>query len=130
MAGAFSVIGDVYKSDVYRLAAYINREREIIPVHTIEKPPSAELRPDQKDSDSLPEYAILDDILYAYIEQNQDVEAIKERVQDAPLVERVIDMVDRAEFKRYQSPPTLRVSQKAFGLGRSMPLVAKKTGIG
>lgn len=130
MAGAFSVIGDVYKSDVYRLAAYINREREIIPVHTIEKPPSAELRPDQKDSDSLPDYAILDDVLYAYIEQNQDIGTIKERVHDAPLVERVIGMVDRAEFKRYQSPPTLRVSQKAFGPGRSMPLVAKKTGFG
>lgn len=128
MAGSLSVIGDVYKTDVYRLAAYINREGEIIPAHTIEKPPSAELRPDQKDSDSLPDYPLLDTILRAYIEDNATVDRIKQAVGEPALVDRVIAMVDRAEFKRYQAPPTLRVSKKAFGPGRSMPLVAKKVG--
>ncbi len=127
MAGAISVIGDVFKTQVFDLARYINREREIIPLNTITKPPSAELRPDQKDSDSLPDYAILDPILHAYIELEKDKDDIKSLAFDAALVERVVTMVDRAEFKRKQGPPVLRVSRKAFGSGRSMPLVAKKS---
>lgn len=126
MAGAISVIGDVFKTDVYRLAEYLNREQEIIPIHTIQKPPSAELRPDQKDSDSLPEYAFLDPVLRAYIEENQPLETIKATYGDAAAVDRIIGLVDRSEFKRYQAPPTLRVSKKAFGSGRSMPLVMRK----
>lgn len=127
MAGSLSVIGDVFKTDVYQLAHYLNRNRELIPLHTISKPPSAELRPDQKDSDSLPDYPILDRILRGYIEENQSIDAIKSALGDEALVDRVIGMTDRAEFKRYQSPPILRVSKKAFGPGRVMPLVAKKS---
>lgn len=127
MAGAISVIGDVFKTDVYRLAEYINREREIIPINTIRKPPSAELRPDQKDSDSLPEYTYLDPLLRAYIEENKRIESIKATYGDGDAVDRIIALVDRAEFKRYQAPPTLRVSKKAFGSGRSMPLVMRKS---
>lgn len=126
MAGALSVIGDVYKTQAYELANYINREREIIPLNTIQKPPSAELRPDQKDSDSLPDYAVLDAVLQQYIEENSDAEAIKLKGYDADLVDKILQMVDRVEFKRFQAPPVLRVSKKSFGPGRSMPLVAKK----
>lgn len=126
MAGAISVIGDLFKTDVYRLADYINREREIIPINTIRKPPSAELRPDQKDSDSLPDYSYLDAVLRAYVEENRPIEAIKTEWGDPIQVDRIIGMVDRAEFKRYQTPPTLRVSKKAFGPGRLMPLVMRK----
>lgn len=127
MAGALSVIGDIYKTQAYELANYINREREIIPVHTIQKPPSAELRPDQKDSDSLPDYAILDAVLYRYIEENKDAAAIKSEGYNPALVDRILKMVDQVEFKRFQAPPVLRVSKKSFGSGRSMPLVAKRT---
>lgn len=126
MAGAISVIGDVFKTDVYRLADYINREREIIPIHTIRKPPSAELRPDQKDSDSLPDYPYLDAVLRAYVEENRPIDDIKAEWGDPSQVDRIIGMVDRAEFKRYQTAPTLRVSKKAFGPGRLMPLVMRK----
>lgn len=125
MNGAVSVLGDVYKTDVYALANYINREKEIIPVNTIIKPPSAELRPGQKDSDSLPEYDILDQILFAYIEQKLTIEEIISRNFDRHTVERTIKMVNNNEFKRFQTPPILRISSKAFGLGRRMPLVAK-----
>ncbi len=125
MTGGLSVLGDVYKTDVYKLAAYINRDEEIIPGNIIGKPPSAELKPDQKDTDSLPEYDLLDDILYAYIEQQKDVETIIAAGFDAPLVEKIIRMVNQNEYKRYQTPPILRISTKAFGAGRRMPLVAK-----
>jgi len=125
MNGALSVLGDVYKTDVFSLAKYINRNEEIIPVNTITKAPSAELRPDQKDSDSLPEYDILDKILFAYIEQKLTVEEIVAMDFDRQTVERTIKMVNNNEFKRFQSPPILRISSKAFGLGRRMPLVAK-----
>lgn len=124
MAGALSVIGDVYKTQVYHLAAYINRHREIIPQHTIIKPPSAELRPDQKDSDSLPDYESLDAILFQYIENEKSAEQVIALGFGEALVHRVIRLVDRAEFKRFQASPVLRVSSKAFGAGRSMPLVA------
>lgn len=125
MCGAISVLGDIYKTDVYRLAEYINRNEEIIPIHTISKPPSAELRPNQKDSDSLPEYNILDAILYKYIEEQKDCATIIQEGYDKTIVEKTIRLVNINEHKRYQAPPILRVSSKAFGFGRKMPLVAK-----
>ncbi|RZK23931.1 MAG: NAD(+) synthase, partial [Flavobacterium sp.] len=125
MCGAIGVIGDVYKTQVFQLAKYINKEREIIPVNTIVKPPSAELRPDQKDSDSLPEYDILDKILYEHIELKQGSAALIAKGFDEALVKRILKMVNVAEFKRYQTPPILRVSPKAFGMGRRMPIVGK-----
>ena len=125
MAGGLSVIGDVYKTDVYRLAAYINRNKEIIPKNTIEKPPSAELRPDQLDSDSLPDYNILDAILHQYIELQKPVSKIISEGFDEAVVSRVIRMINFNEYKRYQAPPVLRISSKAFGAGRRMPLVAR-----
>ncbi|MDP4227724.1 MAG: NAD(+) synthase, partial [Bacteroidota bacterium] len=120
-----SVLGDVYKTQVYELSRYINREEEIIPVNTIIKPPSAELRPDQKDSDSLPEYDILDKILFHYIELQESVEEIAKMGIDTGLVKKVMQMVNRNEYKRFQAPPILRISSKAFGIGRRMPLVAR-----
>ena len=125
MAGAIGVIGDLYKTQVYQLANYINREREIIPQNSIVKPPSAELRPDQKDSDSLPEYDVLDSLLYQYIELKKSSRDIIAQGFDEQLVRKVIAMVNKAEFKRYQTPPILRVSPKAFGMGRRMPIVGK-----
>lgn len=125
MAGAIAVLGDVYKTQVYKLANYMNREREIIPQNSIVKPPSAELRPGQKDSDSLPEYDILDDILFQYIELKKSSSAIIAQGYDEALVKRVLKMVNLAEFKRNQAPPILRVSPKAFGMGRRMPIVGK-----
>jgi len=125
MCGAIGVIGDVYKTQVFQLAKYINKEEEIIPINTIIKPPSAELRPGQKDSDSLPEYDILDKILYQHIELKQGSAAIIAEGNDEVLVKRILKMVNIAEFKRYQTPPILRVSSKAFGMGRRMPIVGK-----
>ncbi len=125
MCGAIGVIGDVYKTQVFKLARYINREREIIPENTIVKPPSAELRPDQKDSDSLPEYDVLDQILKLHIEGKQGSKEIIANGFDEALVKRILRMVNIAEFKRYQTPPILRVSPKAFGMGRRMPIVGK-----
>lgn len=125
MNGGLSVLGDVYKTDVFKLAHYINRNKEIIPVNTIVKPPSAELRPDQQDSDSLPDYDLLDSILYLYIEKTMSNEQIISHGYPKDVVERVVGMVDRNEYKRFQSPPIIRVSSKAFGSGRKMPLVAK-----
>jgi NAD+ synthase (glutamine-hydrolysing) len=125
MAGGLSVIGDVYKTDVYRLAEYINREREIIPENIIRKLPSAELRPDQFDTDSLPDYKILDSILYQYIELQKPASRIIKEGADSGTVLKVIRMIDFNEYKRYQAPPVLRISSKAFGVGRRMPLVAR-----
>ncbi|WP_304066489.1 NAD+ synthase [Pedobacter glucosidilyticus] len=125
MCGAISVIGDCYKTQVFQLARYINRNGEIIPENTIVKPPSAELRPDQKDSDSLPEYDILDKILFEYIELKKSSKEIIEQGFDTDLVKKVLNLVNNAEFKRYQTPPILRVSPKAFGMGRRMPIVGK-----
>ncbi|WP_316755960.1 NAD+ synthase [Pedobacter aquatilis] len=125
MCGAIGVIGDVYKTQVFQLAKYINKERELIPINTIVKPPSAELRPDQKDSDSLPEYDILDRILYQHIELKQGSAALIAKGFEEALVRRILKMVNVAEFKRYQTPPILRVSPKAFGMGRRMPIVGK-----
>ena len=125
MAGSISVIGDVYKSKAYDLARYINREREIIPINTIEKAPSAELRPDQKDSDSLPEYELLDKILFELIENEKSGSEVVAMGFEQSLVERICKLVNNAEFKRFQAPPILRISPKAFGPGRQIPLVAK-----
>lgn len=125
MCGAIGVIGDVYKTQVFELARYINKVREIIPENTIVKPPSAELRPDQKDSDSLPDYGLLDQILFQHIELKKGSKAIVAQGFDEALVQRVLRMVNLAEFKRYQTPPILRVSPKAFGMGRRMPIVGK-----
>jgi NAD+ synthase (glutamine-hydrolysing) len=125
MAGSLSVIGDVYKTQAYKLASYINREKEIIPINTIVKPPSAELRPDQKDSDSLPDYEMLDAILYQLIELEKSGSEVVKLGFDEQLVQRITKLVNNAEFKRFQAPPILRVSPKAFGSGRQMPLVAK-----
>jgi NAD+ synthase (glutamine-hydrolysing) len=119
------VIGDVYKTDVYRLAEYINRNNEIIPENIIRKMPSAELRPDQFDSDSLPDYKILDSILYQYIELQKPAERIIKDGADRDIVLKVIRMINFNEYKRYQAPPVLRISSKAFGAGRRMPLVAR-----
>jgi NAD+ synthase (glutamine-hydrolysing) len=125
MNGGLSVLGDVYKTDIFKMARWINRDREIIPVNTILKPPSAELRPDQKDSDSLPDYDILDQILFDYIELNLSPDEIIAKGFDASTVLRTVKMVNTNEYKRFQAPPILRISSKAFGFGRRMPLVAK-----
>ena len=125
MTGAIAVLGDVYKTQAYKLAHYINRERENIPVNSIVKPPSAELRPGQKDSDSLPEYDILDGVLYQYIELKKSSAELIAMGYDEALVKRILRMVNVAEFKRNQAPPILRVSPKAFGIGRRMPIVGK-----
>ncbi len=125
LSGGLSVLGDVYKTDVYKLAVFINKEKEIIPENILKKPPSAELRPDQKDTDSLPEYDILDKILMNYIElQKSDKEIINMGIS-GEVVQKVIRLVNTSEYKRYQSPPILRISSKAFGAGRRMPLAAK-----
>lgn len=125
LCGGISVLGDVYKTEVYALARFLNRDEELIPQNIIDKPPSAELRPDQKDTDSLPEYDILDRILYQYIEKQQDPQEIIEQGFERRIVSRVLRLVNISEFKRYQTAPVLRVSPKAFGMGRRMPIVAK-----
>ena len=125
MAGGLAVLGDCYKMQVYELAAYINREKEIIPVNIIQKPPSAELRPGQKDADSLPEYPVLDRLLYQYIELRKGPSEIKSMGFDAALVDRVLKLVNINEYKRNQFCPIIRISPKAFGMGRRLPIVAK-----
>jgi NAD+ synthase (glutamine-hydrolysing) len=125
MAGGLSVLGDVYKNQVYALARYINKQKEIIPVNIIDKAPSAELRPNQKDSDSLPEYEKLDRILYHYIELRQGPKEIVAQGYDRDVVDRVLKLVNTNEYKRNQFCPIIRVSCKAFGTGRRLPIVAK-----
>ncbi len=125
MNGGLSVIGDLYKTQVFDLARYINRSGELIPNNIINKPPSAELHPDQKDSDSLPDYDILDEVLYQYIEHRKGPREIIAMGFDEALVNRILKLVNTNEYKRYQTPPMLRVSTKAFGMGRRMPIVAK-----
>ncbi len=125
MCGGLSVLGDVYKTRVYELSRYVNRHQEIIPQNTITKPPSAELRPDQKDSDSLPDYGILDEILFQYIEQRLGPNELIGMGYDAAVVQRILKLVNTSEFKRYQTPPILRITPKAFGMGRRMPIVGK-----
>lgn len=125
LCGGLAVLADVYKTQVYQLSNYVNREKTIIPENTIQKPPSAELKPGQKDSDSLPDYSILDKILYQYIERHQGPKEIIRMGFDSELVLRTLRMVNKAEFKRYQSPPVIRVSSKSFGLGRRLPIEGK-----
>jgi NAD+ synthase (glutamine-hydrolysing) len=125
MNGGLSVLGDVYKTQVFELARYINRDKEAIPVSTILKPPSAELRHGQKDSDSLPEYDVLDKILYQYIELRKGPKDIVDQGFDEDIVKRALWLVNTNEYKRHQTPPILRVSPKAFGMGRRMPIVAR-----
>ena len=125
MAGGLAVISDLPKTLVYRLAEYLNSGEELIPRAVFTKPPSAELRPDQKDEDSLPPYAVLDEILHAYIEENRGKEDIVRRGFDPLLVKDILEKVDRNEYKRRQSPPGLRVTSKAFGFGRRMPIAQR-----
>ena len=126
MAGGLAVIADVPKTTVYSLARYINRSAERIPQACLEKPPSAELRPNQVDQDSLPPYDVLDAILKAYIEENLGAEEIAATQQlDPSLVRRTVRMVNAAEYKRQQAPPTLKVTAKAFGMGRRFPIAQK-----
>lgn len=125
MAGGLSVLGDVYKMQVYALANYLNRNGEIIPENIITKPPSAELRPDQKDSDSLPDYSVLDKVLYQYIEKRKGPKELIAMGIDEALVRRVLKMVNSNEYKRNQFCPIIRVSCKAFGIGRRVPIVGK-----
>ncbi|MCF8331822.1 MAG: NAD+ synthase [Bacteroidales bacterium] len=125
MCGGLSVIGDLYKTEVYELGRFLNEKQEVIPKNIISKPPSAELRPDQKDSDSLPDYAVLDRILFKYIEQQEDPANIIKEGFDKNLVQKTLRLVNISEHKRYQAPPVLRVSPKAFGMGRRIPIVAK-----
>ena len=125
MAGGLGVLGDCYKMQVYALAHYINRDKEIIPQNIIDKAPSAELRPNQKDSDSLPDYEVLDQLLYQYIEKRIDPVAIKALGFDPILVDKTLKMVNNNEYKRNQFCPIIRISPKAFGVGRRVPIVGK-----
>ncbi len=125
MNGGLSVLGDVYKTRIFELARFINAETEIIPKNTIDKPPSAELRPNQKDSDSLPEYDILDQVLHYFIEDQLSASEIVTFGFNKQLVDKIIQLVNRNEYKRFQTPPILRISSKAFGIGRRIPIVAK-----
>ncbi len=126
MVGGLAVISDVPKTMIYRLSAYVNSRRPVIPQATIDKPPSAELRPDQKDSDSLPPYDVLDAILEDYVEESRSAEQIaRSHNFDLDLVKRVIRMVERAEYKRQQAAPGIKISAKAFGYGRRFPIAAK-----
>jgi NAD+ synthetase len=128
MAGSLAVISDVPKTTVYKLARYVNCKagRELIPPSTLEKEPSAELRPGQKDSDSLPPYEVLDQVLEDYVEDLKAVKQIaNERGLDKELVLRIVQLIERSEFKRQQAPPGLKVTEKAFGVGRRFPIAAK-----
>jgi NAD+ synthase (glutamine-hydrolysing) len=125
MVGGLAVLGDVYKTHVVGLARQLNKNKVLIPLNTITKPPSAELRPDQKDSDFLPDYDIMDKILELYIEKSQGRSEIIKLGYEAMLVDQVLKLVNLNEYKRHQAPPILRVSKKAFGMGRRMPIVAR-----
>ena len=125
MCGSLAVIGDLFKTEVYGLCRHINRDREIIPVSILDKAPSAELRPDQKDSDSLPDYEVLDEVLRRYLLENKTRDEIVAEGFDGELVTRVITLVGRAEYKRRQAPPVLKVSPRAFGGGRRMPIARR-----
>lgn len=128
MCGGLAVLGDVYKTQIYDLCKFINRSTEIIPEHILTKAPSAELRPNQKDSDSLPDYDILDKVLFQYIEQRKGPIELVAMGFDEALVKRVLRMVNMNEWKRFQAAPILRVSPKAFGMGRRMPIEGRYLG--
>ena len=125
MAGGLSVLGDCYKMQVYVLAEFINKSAELIPLNIIHKAPSAELRPDQKDADSLPPYDLLDQVLYQYIERRKGPQEIKAQGFDPSMVDRILKLVNSNEYKRNQFCPIIRISPKAFGVGRRVPIVAK-----
>lgn len=125
MCGGIAVLADIYKTELYELANWVNKTEEIIPKNIIHKEPSAELRPDQKDTDSLPEYKVLDKILYYYIECKLGEKDIAQKGFDLETVKRIIKLVNQNEYKRFQMAPVLRISTKAFGYSRRMPLVAK-----
>ncbi|MGA7245605.1 MAG: NAD+ synthase [Terracidiphilus sp.] len=126
MVGALAVIGDLIKTRVYAICRWLNREREIIPLAILEKPPSAELRPDQKDTDSLPPYEILDPILEAYVEHYETPECIAQKNGfPLELVQQVVSLVERSEYKRQQAAPVLKVTSKSFGMGRRFPIAVK-----
>jgi NAD+ synthetase len=122
MNGGLAPIGDVYKTDVFALAEELNRHGERVPLATITKPPSAELRPDQKDSDSLPPYEVLDALLRGFLEDDRGIDGLVAAGYDASLVKRIVRLVEVTEYKRRQAAPVLRVSSKAFGMGRRVPL--------
>ncbi len=122
MAGGFAVIKDVLKTTVYDLAGYRNSIKKVIPDRIITRPPSAELRPDQKDSDSLPEYSVLDIIIHGYVEEDKTVLEIIEEIGDSALVKKVIRMIDLSEYKRRQAPPGIKITPRAFGRDRRMPI--------
>lgn len=123
MAGGFAPLKDVPKTLVYRLARWRNREQEVIPQRVIDRPPSAELRPDQKDTDSLPDYDILDAILLLYVEQDNAPEEIVAAGYDRATVERVVRLVDQNEYKRRQAPPGIKITRRAYGRDRRYPIV-------
>ena len=125
LAGGLSVLADVYKTEVYKLAKHINRDSDLIPFNSIIKPPSAELKPNQKDIDSLPEYNILDQILFLFIEEKKGEKEIIRAGFDPKIVKHILSLVNNSEFKRHQTAPVLRISPKAFGTGRRIPIVAK-----
>ena len=125
MCGGLAVIADVPKTQVFALARHFNRNCEIIPQNTIDKPPSAELRPDQKDSDSLPDYPQLDEILHAYVEEGKAIESIVSLGHESEVVRKITRLVDINEYKRKQAAPTLKTTPLAFGVGRRMPIVQK-----
>src|SRR5262249_1710925 len=126
MCGGLAVIGDVTKREVYALAQWINRHEEVIPKYIIERPPSAELRPNQKDSDTLPDYEIIDHVLQAYVEEHRSPHWIADHFQyPFPLVQDLIKRIHLYEYKRRQAPPALRVSEKAFSVGRRFPIVQR-----
>jgi len=122
MAGGFAVLKDVYKMDVFALCHHLNRDNEVIPQNTIDKPPTAELRPEQKDSDSLPDYAVLDAILKASIEARKSVVDIVKLGYDYAEVKRIVHMLNLAEYKRRQAPPGIKITARAFGRDRRYPI--------
>jgi len=128
MVGGLAPIGDIYKTQVYSITRLINQDGEVIPARIVERAPSAELRPQQTDQDTLPPYEVLDRVLYMYLEEGRDIEGIIEAGFERTLVERVVDMVRRAEFKRRQAPPVLKVSERAFGIGRRYPVAQNYRG--
>jgi NAD+ synthetase len=125
MCGSLAVIGDIPKTLVYKLCEYINRDKEIIPVSTLTKPPSAELRPGQVDQDSLPPYDVLDTVIQMYVDENLSAAEISERGCDRDVVLKIIGMIDRMEYKRRQAALVLKVTSQAFGMGRKMPVVQR-----
>ena len=128
MCGGLAVISDVPKTMVYELARWMNKENEVIPHATIEKPPSAELRPDQKDEDSLPAYEVLDAILERYVVENESINQIVEAGFDEQIVQRMARLIDLNEYKRRQAAPGLKVTSKAFGVGRRIPVAQRYKG--